>query len=87
MDLTVSLTEPTDNLKIQFDGPPADYAPLRDAVRQLLQTRQAVLKATLTATYDQPLALSGERVQALAQAATDTGPSRCTVSLTTESDT
>lgn len=87
LDLTVSLREPTDNLKIQFDGPPTDYAPLRDAVRQLLQTRQAVLKATLTATFEEPLELSGERVQALAQAASDTGPSRCTISFTTESDT
>lgn len=84
LDVTVALGDPTESARIEYHGSPIDFAPLRDALRQLLGAHQAVLDATLRATFDPALPLSGDETGRLAQAAADTGPTRCEITLTTE---
>jgi hypothetical protein len=84
IDVTVALSDPEDSAQIRFQGGPADYAPLREALKQLLGPRQATLKASVTAQFTEPVQLSGDQVNAIAQAATDTGPTKCTITITTE---
>lgn len=86
VDVTVVLSNPSDTAVIRYHGSPADYAPLRDALKQLLAPRQATLKASLQAIFDPPQELSGDAVSRMAQAARDTGPTKCTVRLVTEGD-
>lgn len=86
VDVTVVLSNPSDNAVIRYHGSPSDYAPLREALKQLLAPRQATLKASLHAVFDPPQALSGDYVGRLAQAARDTGPTKCTIKLVTEGD-
>jgi len=84
IDVTVALSDPSDSAQIRFHGGPGDYASLREALKQLLGPRQATLKASVTATFTESIQLSGERANAIAQAATDTGPTKCTVTINTE---
>lgn len=84
IDVTAVLSDPNDSAQIHFHGGPTDYAPLREALKQLLGPRQATLKASLTAHFTTPIQLSGDQVNAIAQAATDTGPTKCTITITTE---
>lgn len=84
LDATAVLTSPEDSATVRFHGPPSDFTPLRDALRQLLGPRQATLKARVVVTFEPPLELSGEIVASMVKAAADTGPSHCTVSLLTE---
>jgi hypothetical protein len=78
--------DPENNVRVTFRGTPSDYAPLREALRQLLAPREAVVKASVQAVFGEPLELSGDDVERFAQAARDTGPTKCTVDLRTESD-
>ena len=87
VDVTVALSDPAHTAAVKYHGTPADYAPLRESLKQLLAPRQATLRAGLHVVYDAPLELSGEAVAAIAQAASDTGPTKCQVLITTESDT
>jgi hypothetical protein len=84
LDVTVALGDPAESARVEYHGSPADYAPLRDALRQLLGSHQAVLDARLRAIFAPPLALSGEEVGRLAQAAADTGRTRCSLTIATE---
>ena len=59
VDVTVVLSNPSDTAVIRYHGSPADYAPLREALKQLLAPRQATLKAGLHAGFDPPQELSG----------------------------
>jgi len=86
VDVTVVLSNPYDTAVIRYHGLPSDYAPLREALKQLLAPRQATLKASLRAEFDPPQELSGDSVGRLAQAARDTGPTKCTITLVTEGD-
>lgn len=86
VDVTVALSAPNQSAAIHFLGRPSDYAPLREALKQLLAARQATLSATVQAAFDPPWALSADEVGRLAQAATDTGPSKCTITLVTEAE-
>jgi hypothetical protein len=87
VDVTVVLSNrSSDKAVIQYHGSPSDYAPLREALKQLLAPRQATLKASLHAAFDPPQELSGDSVGRLAQAARDTGPTKCTITLVTEGD-
>ena len=86
VDVTVVLSNPSDTAVIRYHGSPSDYAPLREALKQLLAPRQATLKASLHAAFDPPQELSGDAVGRLAQAARDTGPTKCTITLVTEGD-
>ncbi|WP_162466148.1 DUF499 domain-containing protein [Streptomyces taklimakanensis] len=72
--------------KIEFVGTPADYAPLREAIKQLLGPHESVVKASVTAAFADPLPLSGDVVERFAQAARDTGPTKCTITMRTEGD-
>jgi hypothetical protein len=80
----VSMSRPGDIATVRYHGEPADFSALREALKQLLATREATLKASLHATFADPPALSGEAVQRLAQAAGDTGPTRCVITIVTE---
>lgn len=80
------LSNPDETAEIRFHGTPADYTPLREALKQLLGPRQATLRAEVHAVFDDPPPLSGDEVNRLVQAATDTGPTKCTVTLLTEGD-
>jgi hypothetical protein len=84
VEANVVLDEPTHSLEVRFTGSPSEYQPLRDALKQVLGTRQATLKASLDATFDPSLDLSGDGMGQIVQRAVDTGPPRCTVVLTTE---
>jgi hypothetical protein len=86
VDVTIVLSNPSDTAVIRYHGSPSDYAPLREALKQLLAPRQASLKASLHAAFDPPQELSGDAVGRLAQAARDTGPTKCTITLVTEGD-
>jgi hypothetical protein len=86
IDVTVVLSNPSDEAMIRYHGSPSDYAPLRDALKQLLAPRQASLKASLHAAFNPPQELSGEVVSQLTQAARDTGPTKCDITLVTEGD-
>lgn len=86
VDATVVLSNPSDTAVVRYHGSPSDYAPLREALKQLLAPRQATLKASLHAAFDPPQELSGDSVGRLAQAARDTGPTKCTIILVTEGD-
>jgi hypothetical protein len=86
IDVTVVLSNPSDTAVIRYHGSPSDYAPLREALKQLLAPRQAALKASLHAAFDSPQGLSGDAVGRFAQAARDTGPTKCTIMLVTEGD-
>jgi hypothetical protein len=87
IEANVVLDEPAHSLEIRFTGSPAEYQPLRDALKQVLGTRQATLKASLDARFEPSLDLSGDNMGQLARRAVDTGPSKCTVVLTTEDGT
>jgi hypothetical protein len=84
VDCTVALSDPTQSAIVRYHGNPSDYAPLREALRQLLAPRQATLRAELLAVFSDPPSLSGDEVGRMAQAAADTGPTRCQVTLVTE---
>ncbi len=86
LDLKVVLSDPAHTAEVRYSGSPSDYAPLREALRQLLATREATLKASIRGIFDEPPLLSGDEVGRLAQAAADTGPTKCQVMLVTESD-
>lgn len=86
LDLKVDLSEHGHFAELRYRGGPGDFAPLREALRQFLTTRQAVLRASLQADFQEPLPLAGDAAGRLAQAAADTGPSRCDVDLYTEGD-
>lgn len=72
--------------KISYLGTPGDYAPLREALKQLLGPRESVLRASVTAVFADPLPLSGDVVERFAQAARDTGPTKCSITMHTESN-
>ncbi len=85
VDCTVDLSEPTQSASVRYHGNPGDYAPLREALKQLLAPpRQATLRAEVVAVFQDPPDLSGDAVGRMAQAAADTGPARCQVTLMTE---
>jgi Protein of unknown function (DUF499) len=86
LDVTAVLSDPSETAVVRYHGSPTDFAPLREALKHLLGPRQATLKARLHARFDTPPALSGDEVNRLVQAATDTGPTKCTVTVTTEGD-
>jgi hypothetical protein len=86
VDVTAVLSNPSDEAVIHYQGSPSDYAPLREALKQLLAPRPAALKAILHVVFDPPQELSGDSVGRLAAAARDTGPTKCTITLVTEGD-
>jgi hypothetical protein len=86
LDVTVQLSEPNESAHVEYHGNPSDFAVLREAIRQLLSTREATLTARVSAVFGPPLDLSGDEVQRLAQAAIDTGPTRCSLTMLTEDD-
>ncbi|MDH6580303.1 hypothetical protein, partial [Kitasatospora sp. MAP5-34] len=87
VDVIVTLGDgPQHTAKVSYLGAPGDYAPLREALKQLLGPRESVLKAAVTAVFAVPLPLSGDAVERFAQAARDTGPTKCRISMHTESD-
>ncbi len=80
----VQLDNPEHEVSIQFHGPAADYAPLREALRTMLG-RPADLKAAIDLRWAPPVDLQGAQVAAVVNAAQATGPSKCDVQITTES--
>jgi hypothetical protein len=87
IDLVATLGNVSETAEIHYHGSPGDYAPLREALKQLLRRHEATLHASITAIFDNPPELSGDVVGKIAQAASDTGPTKCTITLTTEVDT
>jgi hypothetical protein len=80
----VDLGQADEFVKIEFHGPPAKYQPLKQALDPLLRGHDANLEATVTAAFDAPLALSGEEFEAIRLRAVDSGPAKCTITITTE---
>ncbi|KWW98639.1 hypothetical protein LI90_266 [Carbonactinospora thermoautotrophica] len=88
VEASVSLSsDPSETALVRYHGSPTDYAPLREALKQLLAPRQATLRARIHAVFENPLQLSGEEVNQLAQRASDTGPTKCTITFVTEGET
>ena len=87
VDASATLGDNPDNtVQVTFRGTPADYAPLRDALRQVLAPREAVVKASVEAIFGEPLEISGSDVEKFAQSARDTGPTKCAIEMRTEAD-
>ena len=71
-------------IRLDFQGLANDFQPLRSPLEHLLGQNEAVLKASVSATFTDPLELSGQDVETIRERATSTGPSRCEVVLVTE---
>jgi hypothetical protein len=71
-------------LNLRFTGPPGEYQPLKTAVEHVCSRYEASLTATVRATFDPPLPLSGEEVAQMQRRAAETGPTKCRVVLATE---
>lgn len=84
IDAQVDLGAPGQVLKVSFVGPAAAYGPLRSALDQVLRSHDAVVKAALAATFVPPVAVSGQQVEDIRRRAGDTGPAKCTITLTAE---
>ena len=84
VDARVDLGVPGDTLSVGFAGSAGSYSPLKAAVDQVLRSHEAVLKASLIATFEPPVPLSGEEVEEVRRRAADTGPAKCTVDISTE---
>jgi hypothetical protein len=84
IDARIDLGSPGDVATVEFAGDASDYAPLKTAVDQLLRSHQAVLKASLVATFDPPVPASGQEIEDTRRRAADTGPAKCTVTFLTE---
>jgi hypothetical protein len=80
----IALGASEDSMQIVFAGPPNEYQPLKAALDHVLKQHEAVLKATLSATFDPALAFASDEVEAIKRRATDTGPTRCDVTIVTE---
>jgi hypothetical protein len=80
----VALADPTHRLELSFLGAPLDYQPLRPGIDHVLAQREASVKASVLATFAEPLELSGQAVDDLLSRARDTGPAKCQVILSTE---
>ena len=65
----VDLGDPASTLTVDFTGPPTEYQPLKSGLDQVLRTHQASLGATLLATFDPVLELSGQEVEDLVRRA------------------
>lgn len=78
----VQLDNPEHEVNILFRGTTADYAPLREALRTLLN-RPADFKATAHLTWPQPVELQGPEIAGVVTAAQSTGPTKCDVHINT----
>ncbi len=79
----VQLDNPEHEVNIMFRGTAADYGPLKEALRTLLN-RPADLKATADLTWPQPVELQGAEVANVVTAAQSTGPTKCDININTE---
>ena len=84
VNLSAVLDQPEHTVRVEFYGPPADWTTLRPSIDQLLRTKQAAVQASLDVRFDEPRLLSSEMIAGIAQRATDTGPARCAVTVSTE---
>lgn len=80
----LSFDRPTDVLHLDYQGPPAEWTPLKPGIDHALKNRPAVVRASVTAEWDGGVPLDGAEADALAQRAADTGPARCEITLTSE---
>lgn len=87
IDAKVDLGAPGDQLVVRFEGPAGAYGPLRSALDGILRSHEAVLAATLTASFVPAVAVVGQEVEDIRRRATDTGPAKCTLRISTEGTT
>jgi hypothetical protein len=86
INFTSALGGPTQTLRVEFKAPAAEYQALRSAFDHVLRENEATLRATVTAAFDPALELSGQELEDLIGRAGDTGPGKCEVEITTETD-
>jgi hypothetical protein len=79
----VQLDDPEHEVNILFRGNTAEYAPLREALRTLLN-RPADFKAVADLTWPSLVELQGSEIAGVITAAQSTGPTKCEVSISTE---
>lgn len=72
-------------LQFSFRGQPADFQPLKSGLDHTLKARQASLRASLVATFADPMSLSGESFEEIRRRAAEHGPDKCTVTISTGS--
>ncbi len=77
---------PDDSLRVDYAGPPEGWASLRSPVDQALTGREGVVTATVTVTFGTPIDLAGQDYENLVQRAKDSGPSSCSVLISTTED-
>lgn len=79
----VQLDNPEHEVNVMFRGTAADYAPLKEALRALLN-RPADFRATADLTWPLPVELQGPEVAGVIAAAQSTGPTKCGIRISTE---
>ena len=79
-----ALGDPAHQLQVNFVGPPNEYQPLKSALDHVLKQHEGTVKASLVATFEPPLDLSGEPFADLQRRAADTGPAKSDVVVVTE---
>lgn len=87
IEANVELREPGDAVKVTFDGSSDDMQNIKESLRSLFMkndNRSAILNAKIKAVFANPQDPNSNAVAAVVQAATDRGPSNCTVAVTTE---
>jgi hypothetical protein len=84
IESSIDLGAPGETLKVSFAGSAGAYAPLKSALDQLLRVHEAVTRAALVARFDPPVPISGQEVEEIRRRAADTGPTKCSISLSPE---
>lgn len=86
VEASISLNGSDHSLRVDFNGTPKEYDPLRAALDQVLRQHQASVRASVEATFAEPLGLGAQELGDLRQRAQDAGPSACAIALVTEGD-
>lgn len=84
LNAVADLGSPPDHLRVEFDGTPSQFQPLKSALDNVLRSNDAMLKASVVVDFEPAPALSGQAVEDLVARARDTGPDKCEVGLVTE---
>ncbi len=82
VSVIAGLGTPGHSVRVEFTGTPENWSQLKTAVDQVLKNNQATVQATVTATWQPPLPIDHEAIDAITQRANDTGPGRCHIAMT-----
>lgn len=86
ISLSAVLDRPEHTVRVEFSGPAGDWSAIKPSVDQVLRTRQATVQGRIEATFTDPVEIGSDIIAGVTQRATDTGPAKCTVTLTMDED-